>query len=1766
MKKYQAIAFLLSTVMTIGNISPVWGASSDVLGHWAEATITKWQNEGRVGGYEDGTFRPDRTITRAEFVRLLNSAAPTAFTSTVLIQFNDVKESDWYYADVVKAVRGNVASGFEDGTFRPNETITRMQAAVFICNAKGLTPNEAGADVFTDATSMPSWAKGAVGAAVSAGYMSGYTDGSFGGNKGMTRAEAVSTLDRVLGNRGTNIPQPASNKQENDEKEEARTADAGNMVWTNGGGGGSSKKSSNSSSSNSNDKKTHNITIRSQSDADDYEGKTLTGTTTIYADNGLELNDIKFKGDVDIHVKSDAAVASAYADNDVAVAAAYFAKINIYFDGKTSISGKITVVENNVPSSQVVITTRNPRALGASIIAKAATAIFGFEFSRVEAQAPVEIAEGAKVHTVEVSDEGSVDVSESAEGVDKVIVTGDAKDIVLNGESSTDVTVQNGASVEKVEVNQNAEANIELKGNAVVSDIAVSDNANAQVVVNDTAKVENVAVNDSANADVIVKDEANVEKVELSDTATAKVDVAPEAKVDEINSTSTEKTEISGEGEIGKIEASNPSTIEKSEEVQTPVDIIDAPTPSPNPDDNTPGEDDNKPGEDDNTTNKITANPPEILIGTAENFVELTAELEGDIIWSAEDADGNKFDVRKDEKDSKKAKLIIPGYIQKGTIITVTAKSGEETATIEIKVVTNDRSPIVNAVNVNTPTAGKIVKGGSGTFTFELEGENLELISTKAVIFEVIADGKVIRNFYNGVADTIKGVSYDSIYGKEYIETGIKISLTEDADIEEGKEITVKAISRVDNTKTGEATVVVAAGLEEEEKEALATAVEALENAEGIVIEELPASDRQNKEVIETKIAEAAKQIEGIKDIEGIDVEATITNLPEDGLPAENSTDVEVTFKVTMLGVPAEDESGNEKQIEKTVSVNVLALEEVTSVIVGILQKPIAGQGTTTLSNMLNIGHYEKYRAFESENEDELETTRWNVLNEESGEFEPFPAGANFEPGKSYQADIWLKTQVGYQFVGEEVELDISGHIEGAEVSKASVVGEGEGNMVHILVTFPSTEAAPITQEDVSVDPKEYPEALIVYPKEGHSNYAFITINNVEDIVATEGYDIKIEAVGENAAVAEELDTKAEIVEEEGMKKIKVTFTNTTGTATKDKKIQYTVTIPKEMIQPKQGYAQPTEDLSADIGVVVQDIKIVPIIDVDVYNNFLELPDRPKGFMWVQGKQIKEAEKDIYNTYDYIEVSVSNGYVYAKEKLEEGADVSDWFEGLPEGVNAVVKELKNYDSNYDEYTILHIKFTGAPKTSTGTDNIVIEKMMIPQGYIEGYNEDTVVNLAPDTRAEAITIIVTPVVESIGVRFRSGVTGIALPQIGDTELPTTSLNPDNAEYAPYKGGPQYGYYLGENINGMVAEWKKESGTGDTVQAGDVYSLTIPFKAGYIDDDTGACYHHYSLDYENINTFKGAPSGEGITVEKVQRKEGDSIRTPSNEKEIQFKITYTVPENKDANTISSVGIAEEITPPTAAEDLPEIGELTAKQGDTDKYTVSATEWAETDGNYTTDITFTAKEGYTFAKTITKPVLTGIDESAISAGEAGTDENGNQTWKFTITISSSSDPSTNSQTRMSVKRSVKPITIVNDSEDKTETTKPSDNGEDKTETTKPSDDEENKTEATEPSDDGEDKTEATEPSDDGEDKTEATEPSDDGEDKTEASEPSNDGEDKEETVEPSNDDEDKTEVVEPSNDEEDKTETTKPSDNGDNKAETDDTPSDGDEPENK
>ena len=192
----RTLPMALAAVLAISPMQ-VMAAGNDLAGHWAEKTITKWQDAGLIKGYADGTFKPNNSVTRAEFVVMMNNAL--GFEDAEDIAFGDVKEGDWYYNAVAKAVAVGYSKGYADGTFKPGATITRAEAAVMIANAAGLEANAAGAEEFTDAAAIPAWAKDSISAVVEAGFMSGYPDGSFGAAKSITRAEAVSSLNRVMG-------------------------------------------------------------------------------------------------------------------------------------------------------------------------------------------------------------------------------------------------------------------------------------------------------------------------------------------------------------------------------------------------------------------------------------------------------------------------------------------------------------------------------------------------------------------------------------------------------------------------------------------------------------------------------------------------------------------------------------------------------------------------------------------------------------------------------------------------------------------------------------------------------------------------------------------------------------------------------------------------------------------------------------------------------------------------------------------------------------------------------------------------------------------------------------------------------------------------------------------------------------------------------------------------------------------------------------------------------------------------------------------------------------------------------------------------------------------------------------------------------------------------------------------------------------------------------------------------------------------------------
>ncbi|WP_239617681.1 S-layer homology domain-containing protein, partial [Cohnella mopanensis] len=166
----------------------------DIAGHWAELAIQQAVNRGIVSGYSDGTFKPNRIVTRAEFtVMLVNLLKPQGPGSEPT--FSDAsKLGVWAKSAVAQAVQAGYIKGYKDGTFRPNEAITRAEMMVMIANALQLTLDSSSATGFADEKNIPSWAKGAVAALRKLGYIQGSGSNHLNPNDKATRAEAVTVL------------------------------------------------------------------------------------------------------------------------------------------------------------------------------------------------------------------------------------------------------------------------------------------------------------------------------------------------------------------------------------------------------------------------------------------------------------------------------------------------------------------------------------------------------------------------------------------------------------------------------------------------------------------------------------------------------------------------------------------------------------------------------------------------------------------------------------------------------------------------------------------------------------------------------------------------------------------------------------------------------------------------------------------------------------------------------------------------------------------------------------------------------------------------------------------------------------------------------------------------------------------------------------------------------------------------------------------------------------------------------------------------------------------------------------------------------------------------------------------------------------------------------------------------------------------------------------------------------------------------------------
>ncbi len=178
---------------------------ADIATHWARNDIEVMAARHVAQGMPDGTFAPDAGVTRAQFAAFVTRCL--GLEPGGAAGFSDVPANAWYAGVVAAAAKAGIVKGFEDGTFRPDEPITREQVAAMVTRAlkvagKEVTLTPAERDrllaVFADRGAIGDWALDAVAVAVKEGIVRGRAVDSFAPQAGATRAEAVTMLKRLL--------------------------------------------------------------------------------------------------------------------------------------------------------------------------------------------------------------------------------------------------------------------------------------------------------------------------------------------------------------------------------------------------------------------------------------------------------------------------------------------------------------------------------------------------------------------------------------------------------------------------------------------------------------------------------------------------------------------------------------------------------------------------------------------------------------------------------------------------------------------------------------------------------------------------------------------------------------------------------------------------------------------------------------------------------------------------------------------------------------------------------------------------------------------------------------------------------------------------------------------------------------------------------------------------------------------------------------------------------------------------------------------------------------------------------------------------------------------------------------------------------------------------------------------------------------------------------------------------------------------------------
>jgi len=171
-------------------------AYTDIKDHWAEKEITKLSLNEIISGYTDNSFKPDKNMTRAELVTIINRILGNSEQNTKYIP--EINAKDWFYSEIRKGIQSEVIEGNAEGYVRPNDLVTREEAIVMLQRALVPSAKKYISREFKDSNEVSAWAKISIDSFLKEGYINGYSDDTIRPKNYITRAEVVKLIDNII--------------------------------------------------------------------------------------------------------------------------------------------------------------------------------------------------------------------------------------------------------------------------------------------------------------------------------------------------------------------------------------------------------------------------------------------------------------------------------------------------------------------------------------------------------------------------------------------------------------------------------------------------------------------------------------------------------------------------------------------------------------------------------------------------------------------------------------------------------------------------------------------------------------------------------------------------------------------------------------------------------------------------------------------------------------------------------------------------------------------------------------------------------------------------------------------------------------------------------------------------------------------------------------------------------------------------------------------------------------------------------------------------------------------------------------------------------------------------------------------------------------------------------------------------------------------------------------------------------------------------------